>query len=293
MLRPLTPAAAGCSSQRPASSFSCLRVPHKEMRYCTIRCKTSPGLDHHCSWVNTCIGERNYEAFYCLTIASTLQTALQTVVGVLMCTLWLDEVRRNSSDDWHLALTVLLWAHNACAFSLGNSYLLLAGFHTYLLYVGTGTYDFILENGREGLCARMLKCNCLRRSKRKKANKRSHVRAAADDDDPSAVAPNSGKAAGAKLSRRGSPTAAAKAAMQASAGPKFPVNAREAPSKWKAPTAPTEAASKTDNTKRSKRLDDKTHVEVNLNESEGIFQQEKPEEKASPSPRSTGPKTDL
>lgn len=141
-------------------------------RYCTICCKNSPGLDHHCTWLNTCIGENNYEAFYCLVVTATIQTLAQAVIGILMATLWFSEIKAQLSDDWHQPMLALLWVHNAICLSLANSYFLLAGFHTYLLWIGSGTYDFILANGSDGLCARMLKCKCLRRFKK---NKLSHV----------------------------------------------------------------------------------------------------------------------
>ncbi|KAG6958398.1 hypothetical protein JG688_00010535 [Phytophthora aleatoria] len=134
----------------------------------------SPGLDHHCTWLNTCIAESNYEAFYWLVVSAACQTLLQTVVGILMCTLWESEVKANAADGWDKAVIALLWIHNAACISLTNSFVLLAGFHTYLLCVGVGTYDFILENGSDGLCTRMLKCNCLRRKKTRNG-KRSHV----------------------------------------------------------------------------------------------------------------------
>lgn len=157
--------------QRKASS-GCIRVPTKVTRYCTICCKNSPGLDHHCTWLNTCIGESNYEAFYCLVVSATVQTLGQAVIGILMATIWFDEVKTRLSDDWHQPMLALLWVHNVVCLSLANSYFLLAGFHTYLLWIGSGTYDFILENGNDGLCARMLKCRCLQRSTKKK---KSHV----------------------------------------------------------------------------------------------------------------------
>lgn len=142
-------------------------------RYCTICCKSSPGLDHHCTWLNTCIGESNYAAFYCLVVSATVQTFAQAVVGVLVATLWFHDATTRLSPEWHEPVRALLWVHNALCLSLANSYFLLAGFHTYLLCIGSGTYDFILENGSDGLCARLLKCRCLQRAK--KRSNLSHV----------------------------------------------------------------------------------------------------------------------
>lgn len=267
--------------QRPKSIFTVLRIPPKETRYCTLCCKTSPGLDHHCSWLNTCIGERNYEAFYYLTLVSSFQTTLQTIIGILMCTLWHAEVKANALENWEVAVTALLWGHNLCAFSLGNSYVLLAGFHTYLLWAGTGTYDFILENGSEGLCARMLKCNCLKRSKRKKP-KRSHVRAN-DDDDDSDVARH--KAAASRLSRRGSPTTmrspqlptVADIAAAESLRGKWRGDQRTREDDNSKPSGETDALTSGESMTKSGGTptvgSDKAHIEVSLNESEGIFRE--------------------
>ncbi|RLN38370.1 hypothetical protein BBJ28_00025771 [Nothophytophthora sp. Chile5] len=119
------------------------------------------------------------------------------VVGILMCTLWYAEVEANVRSGWHKPVVALLWVHNVGCVSLANSFFLLAGFHTYLLCVGTGTYDFILANGADGLCTRLLKCNCLRRGKKSKP-KRSHVR-----DGDVTEAKSAEKAA--PRSRRGSP----------------------------------------------------------------------------------------
>ncbi|POM72569.1 Palmitoyl transferase [Phytophthora palmivora] len=183
-----------CESRDPSKP-----VPRKESRYCGLCYKNSPGLDHHCTWLNTCIAESNYEAFYCLVVSATCQTLLQTVLGILMCTLWESEVQTNATDGWETAVVVLLWIHNAACLSLTNSFVLLAGFHTYLLCVGMGTYDFILANGSDGLCTRMLKCNCLRR--KKSANRRcSHVQHDDAGDTKSAKG-------AATRTRRGSPPA--------------------------------------------------------------------------------------
>ncbi|EEY56718.1 uncharacterized protein PITG_20794 [Phytophthora infestans T30-4] len=175
-----------------------LRDPSKPSRYCGLCFKNSPGLDHHCTWLNTCIAESNYESFYCLVVSATCQTLLQTVIGILMCTLWQSEVKTNAAEGWDKALITLIWIHNAACMSLTSSFLLLAGFHTYLLCIGMGTYDFILENGSDGLCTRMLKCNCLRRKKTWNG-KRSHVQHG-DVNDPGA------KGVGTRT-RRGSPPA--------------------------------------------------------------------------------------
>lgn len=164
------------SKPKPLSFIpAILKVSQKESRYCGVCFKISPGLDHHCTWLNTCIAESNYEAFYCLVVSATCQTLLQTVIGVLMCTLWKSEVRNNAAIGWDSAVIILLWIHNVTCIVLTTSFALLVGFHTYLLCIGMGTYDFILANGSEGLCTRMLKCtSCCRKKPRNINHGRVH-----------------------------------------------------------------------------------------------------------------------
>lgn len=38
-------------------------------RYCKLCGKTVMGLDHHCVWLNTCVGKRTYWAFFILATA--------------------------------------------------------------------------------------------------------------------------------------------------------------------------------------------------------------------------------
>ena len=47
--------------------------------YC-IQCKKMVlGIDHHCTWLNTCIGSKNYILFVTIVIIGTLQMGLQVV----------------------------------------------------------------------------------------------------------------------------------------------------------------------------------------------------------------------
>ena len=46
-------------------------------RYCLTCNKIVLQLDHHCSWLNTCIGSANYKCFVTLLVALFLQLSLQ------------------------------------------------------------------------------------------------------------------------------------------------------------------------------------------------------------------------
>jgi hypothetical protein len=264
------------------SSFpSILRVPPKESRYCGLCYKNSPGLDHHCTWLNTCIAESNYEAFYCLVVSATCQTLLQTAIGILMCTLWKSEVETNAADGWEKAVIALLWIHNAVCLSLANSFVLLAAFHTYLLCGGMGTYDFILANGSDGLCTRMLKCNCLRRSKTRN-RKRSHVQHGDAGDTksakartrrgspPAAIVPASLSAPSSVRSETSLEHAAAAAALELS---KYSDTSRDLVSSGRSSSNPTEVVGALATVAAaSGTAAPGTDLSVGVNESEGIFE---------------------
>lgn len=66
----------------------CFKQSKVTTRYCATCHKSVEGLDHHCLWLNTCIGSKNYIPFFILVLSGFLQTGLQAVIGVLYLTLW-------------------------------------------------------------------------------------------------------------------------------------------------------------------------------------------------------------
>ena len=72
----------------------CFAAAEKSARFCGVCRKTVAGLDHHCTWLNTCIGRRNYFSFISLVFIGATQSILQTVVGVFALSVWiLDETQ--------------------------------------------------------------------------------------------------------------------------------------------------------------------------------------------------------
>jgi len=112
-----------------------------------------PGYDHHCSWLNTAIGKRNYVNFITMAFSAWFQCILHLVVLLLSLTSWLDKEGVQSVEDTfkHIALfkfLVSLLVIIYLFFGLGLSTLCL--FHMYLVFfLHKSTYDFLVMR-REG-----------------------------------------------------------------------------------------------------------------------------------------------
>ncbi|GMF12118.1 unnamed protein product [Phytophthora lilii] len=211
-----------------------------------------------------------------------------------MCTLWQSEVKANAAHGWDRTVIALLWIHNAACISLTNSFVLLAGFHTYLLCVGMGTYDFILANGSDGLCTRMLKCNCLRRKKTPN-RKRSHVQHGDVNDTksakgiatrtrrgspPAAIVPASLSAPSSIRSQTSLEQAAAAAVLELS---KNSDSSRGFISAGRTSSNPTEIAGGAESLPQQNM-----ELSVGVNESEGIFEDVDLNSPPKPAKKSTG-----
>jgi palmitoyltransferase len=114
----------------------CFAESQKKQHYCTLCCKTVMGLDHHCMWLNTCVGKRNYPIFFALVLFGTLQFAWQAIVSVVAATDW-----RSDSTAWQ----TFFWAEAGVSGVIAALMLSLMGFHLYLiLWARVGTYDWLM-----------------------------------------------------------------------------------------------------------------------------------------------------
>lgn len=107
-----------CSLDQPARArhcFVCKRCVHK--------------YDHHCTWLGSCIGEKNYVSYYIYLVFQTLEL----VLGISVIIRGLEE-----SISIVSCAIVLVLVVPACLFSI-----FLCSLHTYLIFKGLTTWEFI------------------------------------------------------------------------------------------------------------------------------------------------------
>lgn len=109
-------------------------------------------FDHHCKWLNNCVGGANYVSFFRLINAAMLLTAIEGALGVhLVVQLWSDSTWLDTSPGawWVRGIhrdAVIGLIMSVLVLALGASLMLLhlVGFHVYLQRAGISTYDYIL-----------------------------------------------------------------------------------------------------------------------------------------------------
>lgn len=119
----------------------------EKTRYCALCRKAVPGLDHHCTWLQTCIGKGNYAQFFTVACTGTVQFVLQVMYAAL-CLLWLHYRPLNASTFGYVVkscLAVCLVMSVPCMFM----YFVLVGFHLWLMVLGYGTYEWMLRRRKE------------------------------------------------------------------------------------------------------------------------------------------------
>jgi len=123
----------------------CMKEAQKEKKYCATCKKHVPGLDHHCVWLNTCIGRRTYPYFYALAACGTFMSTLHAVVAILLLTDWFDEEKAEDAVGSVVTYKVLISIVFVGAVALIIAFGILFGFHTMLLFKKKGTYAWLLD----------------------------------------------------------------------------------------------------------------------------------------------------
>lgn len=101
-----------------------------------------PTPNHYCR-LNTCISARNYLHFYFLGVTGSLLYGYMLTVGILVQFLVPKEdlidvfgTESGARVPWGVFAAVSAW--------VALSFVILAAFHTYLLCIGLGTFDWVV-----------------------------------------------------------------------------------------------------------------------------------------------------
>ena len=92
------------------------------------------GFDHHCEWVNNCIGEKNYKAF--ITLIASLE-----VYELFYIFLKVSLLQKDIDTPLLICIGVNLAVNAVVVVSNG----FLMAFHVYLKVKGISTYDYIVN----------------------------------------------------------------------------------------------------------------------------------------------------
>lgn len=138
--------------------YYCRVFVSKNAKHCSVCDKCVPGFDHHCRWLNACVGERNYKIFF--AFVCTAITAVLFVFAVALY-VFVDALRNRSAYEQlleqryrhcnyiayvvFLALTLAYTAVGACALAS------LLQFHVYLIWTKQTTYQWILSEKEKKL----------------------------------------------------------------------------------------------------------------------------------------------
>jgi len=154
----------GATSEPPAEEesipysycYECLRNYQGSMRYHCRTCnKCIVGFDHHCEWLNACIGRHNYRAFFGAVLCFWGVMLWQIVIGIMVlkdlkeCLFQKCSPHNQAKYDiiqgWFgsVVYAAFLISHEIFALVLFAPLSFLLGFHIRLYALGLRTYEWL------------------------------------------------------------------------------------------------------------------------------------------------------
>jgi hypothetical protein len=133
---------------------------HSSSKHCTHCRKCIVRFDHHCKWLNTCIGAKNYGYFLLVLTSIGVLTSISLALSIsFLIESFADlngieaRIRHGERRNDYVLTTIGVQTVSVISTALLLPLVLLvyqlAGFHAMLLYRGLTTYDFIVAEQKK------------------------------------------------------------------------------------------------------------------------------------------------
>lgn len=135
---------------------ACVSRVNRLSRHCLICDKCVVDYDHHCRWLNNCIGEKNYRTFICLIASTQLLVGVHMAAAAVLFSVYvgqMDNLEADLASSWIVLgktpYIVLLCVNILVGLGAFCMVTHLVGFHIYLAYRGLTTYNYVMETQAE------------------------------------------------------------------------------------------------------------------------------------------------
>ena len=129
------------SRKYPFCLICCSNI-YSTSKHCKKCNKCIENFDHHCNWLNNCVGKYNYGYFYLLVFIVLLDCLSVSGFGFYL----FFNANNERKKKFQLILIIIGSAIN---FGISMNFVYLFIFHSYFIYSGITTYEYILRNSGE------------------------------------------------------------------------------------------------------------------------------------------------